>query len=49
MDPYSHHRKDNLYYPFASLQDWELKKFLLCSSLSMATINEFLRLKLVCC
>ncbi|KAG2356904.1 hypothetical protein BDR07DRAFT_1178857, partial [Suillus spraguei] len=47
MDPYSHHRKDNLYYPFASLQDWELGKFLLCSSLSMAAIDQFLGLELI--
>ncbi|KAG2090007.1 uncharacterized protein F5147DRAFT_748281 [Suillus discolor] len=47
MDPYSHYRKDNLYYPFASLQDWELGKFLLCSSLSMAAIDQFLGLELI--
>ncbi|KAG2031151.1 hypothetical protein BDR03DRAFT_876669, partial [Suillus americanus] len=46
MDPYSAYRKDNLYYPFASHQDWELGSFLLCSSLSMAAIDEFLELKL---
>ncbi|KAG1852755.1 hypothetical protein DFJ58DRAFT_728406 [Suillus subalutaceus] len=47
MDPYSHHHRDNLYYPFASLQDWELGKFLLCLSLSMAAIDQFLGLELV--
>ncbi|KAG1776905.1 hypothetical protein EV702DRAFT_1045915 [Suillus placidus] len=47
MDPYTVHRKDNLYYPFASCQDWELGSFLLCSSLSMAAIDEFLGLELV--
>ncbi|KAG1790414.1 uncharacterized protein HD556DRAFT_1446143 [Suillus plorans] len=47
MDPYSAYRKDNLYYPFASRQDWELGSFLLCSSLSMAAIDEFLELELI--
>ncbi|KAG1741923.1 hypothetical protein EDD22DRAFT_982197 [Suillus occidentalis] len=47
MDPYTAYRKDNLYYPFASRQDWELSSFLLCSSLSMAAIDEFLGLELV--
>ncbi|KAG1742087.1 hypothetical protein EDD22DRAFT_958955 [Suillus occidentalis] len=47
MDPYTAYQKDNLYYPFASCQDWELRSFLLCSSLSMAAIDEFLGLELV--
>ncbi|KAG1834198.1 hypothetical protein EV424DRAFT_1532426 [Suillus variegatus] len=47
MDAYAAHHKENIYYPFASLQDWELSSFLLCSSLSMATIDQFLRLELV--
>ncbi|KAG2109266.1 uncharacterized protein F5147DRAFT_773077 [Suillus discolor] len=47
MDPYAVHREDNLYYPFVSRQDWELSSFLLCSSLSMAAIDEFLGLELV--
>ncbi|KAG1857128.1 hypothetical protein F4604DRAFT_1931671 [Suillus subluteus] len=46
MDAYATHRKENIYYPFASLQDWELGSFLLCSSLSMAAIDQFLGLKL---
>ena len=40
-------REDNLYYPWASCPEWELASFLLCSSLSMATINQFLSLDLV--
>jgi hypothetical protein len=48
MDAYAAHRKENIYYPFASLQDWELGSFLLCSSLSMAAIDQFLGLELVC-
>ncbi|KAG1794236.1 uncharacterized protein HD556DRAFT_1443180 [Suillus plorans] len=47
MDAYAVQRKDNLYYPFASCQDWELGSFLLCLSLSMAAIDEFLGLELV--
>ena len=41
--------KENLYYPWASQQEWELASFLLCSSLSMATIDQFLSLDLVSC
>lgn len=48
MDAYAVQRKDNLYYLFASHQNWELSSFFLCSSLSMAAIDEFLGLELVC-
>ena len=37
-------REDNLYYPWASHPEWELPWFLLCSSLSIAAINQFLSL-----
>ncbi|KAG2103742.1 uncharacterized protein F5147DRAFT_808719 [Suillus discolor] len=47
VDAYAAHCKENIYYPFASLQDWELGSFLLHSSLSMAATDEFLGLKLV--
>ncbi|KAG1796715.1 uncharacterized protein HD556DRAFT_1441400 [Suillus plorans] len=47
VDAYAAHHKENIYYPFASLQDWELGSFLLRSSLSMAAIDEFLWLELV--
>jgi hypothetical protein len=46
-DAYAHHRNDNLYYPFASFQDWELASFLLSSTLSMAAIDRFLGIELV--
>ncbi|KAG1765166.1 hypothetical protein EV702DRAFT_981697 [Suillus placidus] len=46
MDAYAAHHKENIYYPFASLQDWELGSFLFCSLLSMAAINQFLGLEL---
>ncbi|KAI6013412.1 hypothetical protein PISMIDRAFT_105361, partial [Pisolithus microcarpus 441] len=31
----------NLYYPFASVGDWQLALWLLHSQLSMATIDDF--------
>ena len=46
-DPCAEKRKDNLYYPFASRQEWEIASFLLCSSLSMSAVDEFLSLNLV--
>ncbi|KIK36525.1 hypothetical protein CY34DRAFT_26309 [Suillus luteus UH-Slu-Lm8-n1] len=42
MDPYTAYCKNNLYYLFASRQDWELDSFLF-----MAAINEFLGLEIV--
>jgi hypothetical protein len=47
-DPYAQHRESNLYYPFASKQDWEIGAFLERSRLSMAAIDEFLSLEMVC-
>jgi len=40
--------QENLYYPFVSGVDWELASWLLRSCLSMAAIDEFLSLQLVC-
>ncbi|KAF8430633.1 hypothetical protein L210DRAFT_834799, partial [Boletus edulis BED1] len=37
----------NLYYPFTSLDDWEITNFLLKSRLSMKLINKFLSLRIV--
>ena len=36
-----------LYYPFASRDEWELASFLLCSQMSLADIDRFLKLQLV--
>ncbi|KAI6013667.1 hypothetical protein BKA83DRAFT_4063152, partial [Pisolithus microcarpus] len=47
MDPFSSFCCTNLYYPFASLNDWEMANFLLRSKMSMAKIDEFLSLSLV--
>ena len=46
-DEYAEARMENLYYPFASQQEWELASFLLQSDLSVAAIDRFLRLELV--
>ena len=46
-DEYSTEREQQLYYPFASKDEWELASFLLRSHLSMASIDKFLKLKLV--
>ena len=47
-DPYAEHRAANLYYLFASQEEWQLASFLLKSGLSMSAIDEFLKLDLVC-
>ncbi|KAG1905438.1 uncharacterized protein F5891DRAFT_1183385 [Suillus fuscotomentosus] len=47
VDEYAECRKDNLFYPFASKEEWEITDFLLRSPLSMAAINEFLALPMV--
>jgi hypothetical protein len=49
MDQFADKRKSNLYYPFASREEWDLASFLLRSSLSMADIDVFLSLTMVCC
>jgi hypothetical protein len=46
-DMYNSERVNNLYYPFASKDEWELASFLLRSNLSMALITELLSLSLV--
>ena len=46
-DEHSELCKDNLFYLFASQEEWQIASWLLCSCLSMATINEFLSLEMV--
>ena len=46
-DEFSNHRSSNIYYPFAPRGDWQMGSWLLCSGLSMSTINTFLSLDLV--
>ncbi|KAG1906124.1 uncharacterized protein F5891DRAFT_975575 [Suillus fuscotomentosus] len=43
-DEFAEYRKDNLFYPFASKEEWEVADYLLRSTLSMAAIDEFLKL-----
>jgi hypothetical protein len=46
-DQYTKERVANLYYPFASRDEWELASFLLRSGLSKTSITSFLSLTLV--
>lgn len=46
-DQFAKERTSNIYYPFATRKEWELAAFLLKSKLSMAAIDEFLKLELV--
>jgi hypothetical protein len=46
-DTHARYRQENVFYPFASRQDWELALFLLSSGMSMARIDQFLSLELV--
>lgn len=46
-DQYAGERVENLYYPFASRDEWEFAAFLLRSDLSMASIDSLLSLNLV--
>ncbi|KAG1797939.1 hypothetical protein EV424DRAFT_1546453 [Suillus variegatus] len=45
-DEYAECRVDNLYYPFTSKEEWEVADYLLHLSLSMAAIDEFLKLSM---
>lgn len=47
LDDFSDRRKENVYYPFASKGDWEMAAFLLRSGMSMALIDDFLKLQFV--
>jgi hypothetical protein len=47
MDEHADKRAEQPYYPFASKDEWELASFLLRSNLSIAAINNFLKLQLV--
>ena len=44
---YAAERAKNPYYPFASQGEWQVAHYLLKSRLSMAAIDEFLKLELV--
>jgi hypothetical protein len=47
LDDFAEERKKNLYYPFASKEEWEIAAFLLRSGMSMALIDDFLKLQFV--
>lgn len=47
LDDFSDQRKKNLYYPFASREEWEVAAFLLRSGMSMALVDDFLNLQTV--
>ena len=46
-DKHSELHQENLFYPFASQEDWQVASWLLRSRLSMAAIDSFLSLDLV--
>lgn len=46
-DVHAPKRQKNIFYPFASQGEWQLASYLLRSNLSMASIDEFLKLDLV--
>jgi hypothetical protein len=47
-DQYREERQSNLYYPFASADEWELASYLTRSNMTIADTDEFLNLRLVC-
>ena len=47
LDKHADQQTQNTYYPFSSWSDWQLGAWLLCSHLSMESINQFLHLDLV--
>ena len=46
-DRYSEERKENVYFPFASHEEWQFASWLLRSRLSLAAIDSLLSLELV--
>ena len=48
VDKFTSNRSSNLFYPFASRAEWEVASWLLRSGLSMALINDFMDLSIVC-
>lgn len=47
LDQYSICHSQNLYYPFANLDNWQMANFFLISQLSMQEINKYLFLNMV--
>ena len=46
-DKHSNWQTYNIYYPFPLQSDWQLGSWLLCSPLSMESIDQFLQLDFV--
>ncbi|KAJ7435753.1 hypothetical protein FB451DRAFT_1344717 [Mycena latifolia] len=46
-DEHADKRAENLYYPFASFEEWEMASWLIRANIPVATTNEFLKLKMV--
>ncbi|KIJ10412.1 hypothetical protein PAXINDRAFT_27957, partial [Paxillus involutus ATCC 200175] len=46
-DGYADERRENLYFPWASKEEWAFASWLLCSRLSMAAIDTLLSLKIM--
>lgn len=46
-DQFAKQRGENVYFPFASKEDWEMGAWLIQSGLSMAEIDKFLKLSIV--
>ena len=47
QDKYAQEQQENLYYPFASDEEWEFSSWCLHSGLSMAAIDSLLSLSIV--
>ena len=47
VDKFKEERNHNIYYPFASRQEWEMGSWLLRSGLSMSAIDKFFSLDIV--
>ncbi|KAI5994542.1 hypothetical protein EDC04DRAFT_2586190 [Pisolithus marmoratus] len=46
-DQYASDRQNNLYFPFASQEEWQFTSWLLCSRLSLTTIDSLLALDIM--
>ncbi|TFK66027.1 hypothetical protein BDN72DRAFT_772601, partial [Pluteus cervinus] len=47
MDKFKSDKRRNIYHPFRNRDDWQVAVFLLRSDMSMARIDEFLKLSLI--
>lgn len=47
QDKYAPERRENLYFPFASGDEWQFASWCLCSGLSMATVDLLLSLNVI--